>query len=455
MPEPALTPEQLNWCPPTWLLAVLVPIVAIGVFAYDLSGEPPFVDEWAYISQAYFADIFFQRDNPGWLEYPAYDLPPLPKYLIGLSLHVAGYPLPPRSDARAWYRDNSRTFGPPGMLLAARWPSVIFGALGCLAVFSIGTMLTDRRVGVCAAVLLMANPLYRLHARRAMSDVPAEALILATIAVGLFVWRSVLSGRIRAAGALSLGVLAGLFGGLAVLAKLNGALGLMTLGAWVVLAWFVCHRAFRRAILITGATTVAGVVAFGVFVLLNPFMTADPEHPRTAEMASLKQLDLWQRADFLREFRVSVSKRGQKIFPKDALTTIPEKFSAVAVQGFGRFGLFGRKRFDPIKKIWWFDSTRRYDWAQDAGIVLWAPWVLAGMIWKVVRGGRQFRQGDPPLAWALLAQVAVAYVTVSLFIPLAWDRYFISLQASSCLLAASVAVAGVDALLRLRRMGEG
>ena len=39
-----------------------------------------FEDEFAYISQSYYADLFFagQFDDWKWLDLPAYDLPPLP-----------------------------------------------------------------------------------------------------------------------------------------------------------------------------------------------------------------------------------------------------------------------------------------------------------------------------------------------------------------------------------------
>ena len=71
----------------------------------------------------------------------------------------------------AWYQDPNLRFETPEMLLVARWPSVILGALGCVAIFGLGALGRDRRTGAVAALLLMVNPLYRLHARRAMADI--------------------------------------------------------------------------------------------------------------------------------------------------------------------------------------------------------------------------------------------------------------------------------------------
>ena len=160
-------------------------------------------------------------NNPAWLEYPAYDLPPFPKYLIGWALKVGGYRLPGPASARLWYRDTSSRFEPPGALAVARLPSVVLGALGCLAIYVLGRCARDGRVGGLAALFLMLNPLYRLHARWAMSDVPAEAFILMALAGGLWGWRRWLSGRSGITAWFS-AVLAGVFCGLAALSKLNG-----------------------------------------------------------------------------------------------------------------------------------------------------------------------------------------------------------------------------------------
>ena len=62
---------------------------ALAVFASGLYAES-FEDEYAYISQSYYADAFFggHADDWTWLDLPAYDLPPLPKYLIGFSVAI-------------------------------------------------------------------------------------------------------------------------------------------------------------------------------------------------------------------------------------------------------------------------------------------------------------------------------------------------------------------------------
>ena len=76
---------------------------------YDLRSEFHWRDESAFISQSYFFDLLLEGalDDPAWVSIPAIDLPPLPKYLIGLMLRTQGYPRPGPSEALAWYDDHT------------------------------------------------------------------------------------------------------------------------------------------------------------------------------------------------------------------------------------------------------------------------------------------------------------------------------------------------------------
>jgi len=437
----------------TWrsLGPAVVAILALGIFGWDLASEPHFVDESAYLSQSFYVDLLFRgaRDDPAWLEYAGYDLPPLPKYLIGLALRAEGYRRPAPSAAREWYANTSRRFVSPGALTAARRPSVAFGVIGCLAIYAVGTLGFDRRVGWLSALLLMANPLYRMHARRAMSDVPAEALILATAAVGLWAWKRIVAGRSTLAPGLALAAGSGVLGGLATLAKLNGALGGFVLAAWAALAIALPARSWRARAVIVMATIAAGGVSFATFVALNPFLTARPAGPIEPRLADVARLGFLDRVRAVKDHRVDVSARAASIFPRDALATAREKVEAVAVQGFGRFGPFG-----PRGRT---DSTIRFDPAQDRGAWIWLPWVALGFGLALARGRAQLRAGEPPAAWAVALQAGVALGVVTAFIPLAWDRYFLSIQPGSALLGACAAVGVLDLARRawLPNLREG
>jgi len=130
------------------------------------------------------------------------------------------------------------------------------------------------------------------------------------------------------------------------------------------------------------------------------------------------------------------------------LLTTWSKVSAVAVQGFGRFGVLGPPRHDSRVPY------PRYSWSRDAGALIWAPWVIAGAVWAFRRGLAQRRAGAPPTAWAVLIQALVALGVVTALIPLAWDRYYLSIQPGSALLAAGLADAVARALMRRSSTAE-
>jgi hypothetical protein len=83
-------------------------------------------------------------------------------------------------------------------------------------------------------------------------------------------------------------------------------------------------------------------------------------------------------------------------------------------------------------------------------VLLWLPWVVAGLAVAVVQGRRERAAGRPPTPWAVAIQFVIVLVVVTTYLPLAWDRYFLSLQAPASLLVAGAAVAGARRLARRR-----
>jgi 4-amino-4-deoxy-L-arabinose transferase-like glycosyltransferase len=432
--------------------ALAVGLLAVGLFAYRLDAEPSFADEWAYVSQAYFGPLWWEGswDDPSWLEYPGIDLPPLPKYLIAGMLRLGGHPMPDRLDAYAWYDNTASTFGGMELLVWARGPMVLLGAIGCMAAVAIGSIAFGPRAGILAGLLLAIDPLYRMHARRAMSDVPTEAFTLLTLAVGLWAWRELVGGRRVSSGSLAMILGGGLFAGLAALSKLSGGLATMTLVSWAGLAVLLPGLPARRKLAILGSVAGAGLVAFGTFILGNPVLLADPEIPKGAPegYVSVAEQGLIGRTIAVLEHRSGVSDAGRED-PRFraqgyALDDPGSKFAVVAVQGFGRFGPLGPRSTD---------SLVRFDWKQDWGALLWGPLVLSGVVWSVVLGFRQRSSGQPPTSWAVLVQFLVALATVTAFIPLAWDRYLLPIQSGAAILASGFIAEAIG--VGLRSLGLG
>jgi hypothetical protein len=444
--EPAsTTPPRRR--PVAWGAGIFV--VACLVFGYRLGEERDFADEWAYVAQSYFADLYLdgRRDDPAWLTYPGIDLPPGAKYVIGLALRAGGYDRPGPRAAAAWYGNTNWHLDSRGPLVAGRIPMVPLGALGCVAIFAVGLRAFGLAAGLAAAGLLMASPLYWLHARRAMSDVPCESLGLVALALGLAAWSLWLRPsdpeprRARSyLVAFALSLLAGGFVGLSVLCKLSGTLAGMVLAAWAELGLFVRVVPWPAKLGLVVSTAAAGAVALATFTALNPTLTAHPSDPPAA-LEPIAALSYKERVQKVMDHRVTVSDSGRERFPDDALRTLPAKVEAVVVQGFGRFSPLGPRHSD---------STHRFEWKQDWSALVWLPLVLAGAVVSASRGREQRARGGPPTAWAVLVAWVLAIIVVTSFVPLAWDRYFLPIQPGSVLLG-SAAIAAMAS--RLRRAG--
>jgi len=447
--RPAPSDESTPSSRSRFRLLALVGVVALGILGWGIF-DPPFVDEYAYISQSYYADLLFdgKTNDRAWLDFPAYDLVPLPKYGIGLALRGAGRSRPGPEAARMWYRDTSSQFGTPLDLTIARIPSIALGVVGCVALTALGALAFGWRVGVVAAGLLMVNPLYRLHAHRAMSEASCEAFLLIALVVALGCWRKTVGGERgakRRAWTLLGWLGAGIAAGLSVLAKFNGLLALMTMAAWVVLAWLLPNRAWSGKLRPAVGASLSAVAAWCCFVALNPYMTARPAEPLPSEAKRIADLNAWERFRFLIDHRREMSRSQQLGFAHNALTTFAERAKVVAVQGFGRFGPLGPSSSD---------STRRYDFAQDWGAVVWLPLCLLGLARAGVSGYRQHRAGEPPTAWVCAVWALVSLVVVTLYLPMAWDRYQLPIQAPMALLAASALVAVGESLAGLFRTSK-
>jgi NPCBM/NEW2 domain-containing protein/dolichyl-phosphate-mannose-protein mannosyltransferase len=428
-PNPAIV-RPSSW--PAWAWGSIVFALAFAILSWDLSGESHYMDETFFVASSYYFDLFVggSIDDPLWLDLPAVDHLPLERYLIGLALRPGKHPRPRPADVYAWYGDQSYRCETQKALIAARWPSVVLGAMGCAAIFGLGVLAHGRLAGAVAAALLLLDPIYYVLSRRAMSDVPAEALTLATVAVAVWSWRRTLAGRwMSLVGPVLSASLTGVLGGLAILAKLNGVLGMLIVGMLAALAVALSPaRAGRHAVTVLAAALISAWVAVATFVLLNPNVIANPKDTFPPPMKS----GVLDRILKIISYRRRASLDMQGTFPRHALRTTREKAYAVATQGFGRYGPLARLHPGP---------ARRYDRAADRRAWVWGLWVLAGAAWAAGHGRRQVRAGEPPTAWAVLAAALVSLVTVTAMIPLDWDRYFLPIQSGSVLLAACAAAA--------------
>lgn len=421
-----------------------------------LASEPHFADESAMIAQSYYWTLFKsgQCNHPDWLHYAAYDHPPLPKYMFGLFLDLAGLPTPTSiTPWMNWIRGDFSQPSDPRVLFWARVPAALFGVGGIVAVYLAGLQLHSRLTGMLAALLLLVNPLYLTHARRAMSDSFTECLVIASVAVALWGSKEIWQPRLRRGRWIVFVAAESVLCGLAALAKLNGGvatvivLGVL-LGCWLLARtarvqpvgsnWLPAPRMMWIPPL---AAMVVGMGSFLVFVALNPFLTARPG-PATLSPQSraLAEMGVFARARYLVAFRRDWTRDALNnvIFEKDWLRTTPERLRMTLWEGFGRFSPLGPRGIRTVEPR--PDAERFIEYRRWCSLV-WMPFVLWGVLLSLMDGWRSWRAGHTPLAWCLLLYVAATMSFVAFMIPLNWDRYYLPVQAPAALLAAFGVVA--------------
>ncbi len=425
----------------TWT-AVVIGCAALCVFGASIFSKS-FVDEYAYITQSFYADLFFtgQVNDKLWLETFACDLQPLPKYMIGLVLRLANLPMPSPADASEWYR-NYQQFGTQATLVAARVPTIVLAALGCVSLFACGVLVKDWRVGAVAALFLLVNPVYSLHAHRAMSDVPCESLLVTGLWASLWAWRRTWTTGWGAAVFLASWV-AGLSVGLALLCKFNGFLGLAIIVGWLGVSLIAPGvRSIRKAAmsamtLVTISTAVTVLVAMNPYLTAHPRLTAHQDRTIKPEGRALLAENPWQRFCSQVKLRGEISDHQRTHFPNDALFRMPERAKVLFVQGLGRFGPLG-----PAES----DSTVRFQIRQDWGLILWLPLVVFGLVQSIRLARAQFQSRQAPTGALVLVWVAVPWIVLAVYLPMAWDRYLLPIQSGHALLGGMAAAAIWDRL---------
>lgn len=428
-----------------WWIVGLLCAAGFGTLGWRIGVEPHFVDESAYISQAYYWRLLREgdRDSWLWLRYEALDLPPLVKYRFGAALEATGRPFPTPGDSARWYLNTSSRWEDDATLRLCRWFSAFDGALALAATYGLARMATGRLGGLAAGLLLVANPLFLRSGSRAMTDLAAESLTLASVLAGMWGWRRLteVGGSRGLAGWLGW-IAAGVLAGLATLAKLNGLMALLVFGAWAGLSALGGWKRFART---SAGAVLAGLSALWVFAALNPFVTArpTPPHPGGPSLTAEPDEGVFARLGRVLERRLSMGRDAAEQFPHNATRTLGERALSVAVQGFGRFGPLGPGRDD---------STVWLDVRQDWGALAWLPLACAGW-WRLWRLGVARWRGEGSLTTlGLLAQVGVSLAVVTAFLPLAWDRYYLPLQAPAAI-GAGAALEGARDWLRSRRAG--
>jgi hypothetical protein len=445
----------------TWsaLALIFVAFFVAGTRRVPFHGDESI---WIYMSHD-FEDLFVQRDashliyNENPIDPEDQSLRelnnPLAKYLISLSWRAAGYA---DSDLNGywvwgagwdWNAENGR-IPSDGLLHASRWLPAALGALGTLAVMTLGVWLWDWRAGMLAAVLLATDASFLLHTRRAMAEgtLVASSTLSVTLTVAYLARRASgepMSIRVRAAYLAGIGLLTGL----AVATKLNGAIAAMVVAVAIIalIPWTsvgaplrcakeASHRHAVPLFTRTGVDlAIIASIAVVVVMALSPFLWANP-------LARVR--------DTLRDMNTLVEAQKEG---RGWLDTPGKRVGALAEQVFWTQTAYYE---DEIWNEWVGDQIARYEASPLSG---WrrSPWARAalgaafavGLSWLTVQRPADYAQNVTRIA--ILLWLGVTALVNLLIIPFAWQRYYLTLWPCVALVEAVGLTAALDGMRRL------
>ena len=381
-------------------------LIAIGVTLWQKIEAAPFhIDEVAWTGYGYYYGLFFEKRDilsPDWHIIDARRDFPVGKYLFGFGLKLLNYPILDLKvhDAfsRLWQDPYKlRDAAPPGLIMAGRKVAWFFSTLAVWLIYILTRRLGGILAGMVAAVLLIINPLSVIFVQALTDTMLLSCLVGGALIVSA--WRSGperLSHRRIWFTAISTGLLTGIAAGI----KANGAI----LGIYLMLAivW-VCVRkktppVSRASIIVS--LIIAGMAAIAIFVGINPALYDNP----CKEVLSYLQFKAGDVAH-------------QQAYIGPAIRGASDKISMV----IARTLLWGP--YVPFPFVGLFAL---------AGL-----WRLIGNFVKKPFGGEI----------TLLIWCAVMYGSVTLWIPLDWDRYYLPAVAAVATISAIGIVATLETMI--------
>jgi 4-amino-4-deoxy-L-arabinose transferase-like glycosyltransferase len=383
-----------------WITGILLSFIAFYVVTLPLITGPVFkkrFDEPVYISGAtkYFKTYFIERNHsdPVWNEFSAYTTPPVIYYLLGSVFSITGHGNK-RMDWKFWNDPLEPFFY--DLLPIARVTISITGVITILLVYLFGVVVFNLRVGLIAALLTLANPIFRYQAHIAYPDIPLLLTMILTVLL-IFFWynffkkQKIIQTLIHSA---VIGFVIGICGS----TRLNGALGGLVFAGFCF--FLIVSLGLRRkpAVLIKKKLFLillslfsAALISTIVFVALNPFLYPAP-------------ID---KTNYMIKHRISEGLNQQKLFPDKALLTLKDRIQAVLDKTF-----FSRSSVNSLLLHW------------SLGVALFVVGILTSIYREIVR----LCHNDLPSGKSLgLIWFAVYFICICLYVSMDWNRYYLPL----------------------------
>ena len=401
----------------SYLLIIIFIILTIYVYPQiiQISKSYPFHgDEYHFINRSITVEYFWKRkfDNPFWQGDTTIG-PRLPEYLYGITIFLStrnsiidylksvGFTKDNLccSKLDGWQLDISRELGgdinnlSPQQRLRiqplqyARRINVILIILMFYMILLISTVTIGIFAGLLSIYLIFNNPLFPLLLR-AMGDGPlAFFLILNLFLSLLYIYSLKRSIVLRN----TLFILTSISGGLSLSSKImNGGISILFFALLLILINTVLYKklwlGFQKAF-------IACLISVFVFYLLHPYLWRFP---------------VQEFINTIRFYNLVVSKSMQLFFPYDKLLNISQKTSAVYMETFAvgsKYGNFSNISFFqkiPIDLILFIIGF---------GLLIYdtLKYLVRKNVYKL----------------ALALWISVIILTITINLPLKWDRYFL------------------------------
>jgi hypothetical protein len=403
-----------------WLI-LLVAFILVGVPYASYHG-----DETAYIYSSHdYATLFLKGDPQAllveWpidneLEYLRIADGSMARYIIGFAWNLAGYTeadLPTQSFNWDLDYSGARALGlipDERFMVIVRLPSAILLALSAAVMFGLGYCFGGLPIAFFVSGLYTLNPIILLNGRRAMQEGPLLFFGLLTVLMGVLISIRRERGR-RVPFPLWIGLI--IAGALTLVSKNNGFIYIAAAFLWIFLPEML-RRGIRSFFTVGIRLAICGVLLIGLYIALSPGLWSDPlARIKDASAARISAMN-GQMHDDLAEAPSSMARRVEDIFTQPFIKPLAHYDGSYTNLYDGQRDLIAAYDSSLISGI-------------HSGVLLGVPLtVLAifGFITNFLPRVRPYR--SPALSVGLLTWLFIN-VGVLLWLPLPWQRYFLSI----------------------------
>jgi len=360
------------------------------------------IDEnyWIYFGKV-FKPLFIDKGIHN-LEIQNYRDPPLIKYLFGfIAYSISGKDGFERLMAKPWWNDSKDADAdmdkikrpPKEVLYFSRLAIALFGIFTCLLIYLIGKTVFGVLTGTASALILAYNPLMLTSGRRAMSDMPSVFFMAASIVVIIIFYRHLMAHRFVKV--LIYSLLIGFCIAFAAGTKLSGGLSMIIFALFCVAAGIIesIQNGFsQRFKIILTSLLISAAVSFSLFVAINPALYNNPI----------------RRVAGIIEANAQMSSYQQQFFSSNALISFKDKFISVF-----------RKVLLPPNYV-----TLGNIFKIPLDLMFFVFGFLM-LIYNEITGYRKNRVLSD--RFIIITWVVVVFCGIIYWIPLDWDRYYLSL----------------------------